>query len=69
MNNSLGDPLSVKVGEQIDQVKVLQKQRTVGSDSLNLYRKSTFQPKCAIQFFDCKNVPYGWGIGTPFEVV
>lgn len=69
MNDSLGDSLSVKVGQQIDQVEVLQEQGTVGSDSLNLYKRSTFQPKCALQLFDCKNVPYGWGIGTPFEVV
>lgn len=36
VNHSLGDSLSVKVGEQVDQVKVLQEQRTVGPDSLDL---------------------------------
>lgn len=36
MDHSLGDSLSVKVGEQVDQVKVLQEQRTVGSHSLDL---------------------------------
>jgi len=36
VNNTLGNPLSVKVTEQIDQVEILEQQRSVLAGSLNL---------------------------------
>lgn len=44
VDDSLRNSLSVKVGEQIDQVEVLQEQGTVGADSLDLCEQVKFQP-------------------------
>lgn len=61
MDNTFRNSLSVKVGEQVDQVKVLQEQGTVGSDSLNLCTewRRFFSPnlKSETGDRDSRNVP------------
>ena len=34
MDDTLGDALAVKVGEQVDEVEVLEEQRTIGANAL-----------------------------------
>ena len=69
MHNALGDTLTVKVSEEVDQVEVLEQERSVLADTLRRLR-SKILVSCSSngkKAGDCAAIPLGLGLGSHWK--